>query len=694
MDQRPSGTGGAARPLLPQRRSGASGGLAAGLVLWSALWYLAYGWTTATTLDAVHRPSRLAVLVATLAALWVAALLRPLGTSLLLLACLPLFGNHPGGRLMEVVNLPLAAAGAGLALQAWRRRQPTPSGWIWLAAAVYVASAATAFVASLPGVMVRAAALNDWPTALRAALTASEDDPLYALSSLVGLTLCAGWSAALAWRAPGEEWFLKAVRVLMAAFFVVVGIGILDYHGVLNVTRLYQLRVDPRPSEELGFQSVFWNPGWFAWYFVMVFALALGFLWSARPRERRLVAGLLAVSAVYFLGNPQRAGFLVIVFCTALAAAVHVLTSPKRRTAGRTVAIVFAVVLVAVLGAYELEYIPHTGSSSLFRLLAAPRPVQLSDSIRAKLWAVAVRMWRDAPLFGLGEGSFAWQFGEYARPRSGLFTKVHGDAHNTWLQILATRGAFGVVAFGALLWALARQLRERGGGWPSRRGLVIGLGLALAGFTVYSTVQGMFYLQCLQILFWFLVAATAAKQAGEQDAPRRRWAAPALAAALGLALAAQTVLTIPAFAEARARTLRQPRGFYPVEGDGTGRTPWRWSVREGTLCLERGHARVRVRVRAADPRPLAYPRTVTLGIDGTVVDTVRVPRPSEFTRVLPLPPSRPSGAAPRKFGECSGRDGDVRLTVTVDRTWSPLSAGVGLDPRTLGVVVFEPSYPD
>jgi hypothetical protein len=166
-----------------------------------------------------------------------------------------------------------------------------------------------------------------------------------------------------------------------------------------------------------------------------------------------------------------------------------------------------------------------------------------------------------------------------------------------------------------------------------------------------------------------------------------------MAAAAALAVIAQTLTTQPLYARAVSTIARQPEGFYPVEGPDTEPAAWRWSAGpEATLCLQPAAPRAQLRLTTGDPRPEEYPRTITVKVNDTLVDTITMNGPEPVIREIPLPWS--SAAAPRApaFGECTGRRDDVRLTVTVDETWSPLGDGLGADPRTLGVRVYEPAY--
>lgn len=662
--------------------------LGSAIIFLSIACYAAYAWTALVRLGLLDQPRQTAVGVVGLIGLFAIGIASPAAIATVALLLVPFVGNHPGGRLVELINLPLAASAAGLVIGAMRRRLEPPRGLLWLAAGLYVCSALVAIVPTIPAMWMRAAQLNSWPTALADALSAPEDHPLYSLSSALGVTLAVAWAAALAWFRPPS--LRMIVRFLIYLFFIVVALGVLDYFGVISLVRSYMLRIDPRKPDVNGLQSLFWNPGWFAWYFVTLFALALGFLWSARSPERMVVGVLLAIAYAFSFVNPQRGGLLAIHVCLCAAGWLALRRSANWRPAiGRAAAI--AIVVTAVAGAYAFGLIPRTLDSSVFRLLENPADAMLSNSVRIRLWNAALEMWRAAPLFGIGEGAFAWRFDEYVPSDSPVYSTLHGDAHSTWLQILATRGAFGMLAFAALTWAVGRALVRALKNGPADRGLVIGVSLSLLGFLVYSFVQGMFYIQGIQILFWFLISA-AALSSRVASPPIPKWAGPATLVVVVAALAVQGVASAPLFAEASRLIASTPRGFYPTEQSEDGRS-WRWSAGgEALLCLQPVRPRASLVLSAGDPRPVSYPRTVTLEINDAVVDRVRLENSKPVTALITMPTWDPHATPARAFGDCTGQPHEVKLTVRVDGTWNPMAEGLAPDPRTLGVQIFEPVW--
>jgi O-antigen ligase len=257
--------------------------------------------------------------------------------------------------------------------------------------------------------------------------------------------------------------------------------------------------------DDAAFKSIFWNPGWYAWYFSMAFGVTLGFSLIESSWRRVALLGALAVCYAYFLTNPQRGGFLAVHVALAIVL-VHWLAHSRRRWVALFRGAVAAVALAAV-AAVTLAHVPRTSVwfMGVRRLVSSP-----GDEVRSKLAVTALHMWQHAPLCGIGEGAFAWRYREFVPRGSPLEVVTYGDAHNTWLQILSTRGIVGLSSYVWLWLAIAvasvRALKV------ARRSLALPFVAGLAAFFVYSFVQGMFYLQAIQVFFWGLFALLASQR--------------------------------------------------------------------------------------------------------------------------------------------------------------------------------------
>ena len=596
---------------------------------------------------------------------------------------LPLFGNHPGGTLMELLDLLLAATTLGFALRAWRR--PPPRGPLWSVALLVLLSAGLALVRTLPTAAVRAAEIDWGPSLIAQTLTAAETVPLYPVRSVVDLGMAMAWAYALCWAGLDLAFARNALRYLALGLFAIMAVGILGFHGWIDIGRDVLSRIDPNGAFMEGFQAVFWNPGWFAWYFTMAFGLVLGLLWLERGTLRLGLTAGLVVSYVYFLANRQRGGFLALhaVLVTAIAAGLGRRWS--RRTALLGAAGTVALVLVAWLGLYQ-------GAPfflSLQRLTGAG-----ADVNRQTLWAVALEMWRSSPLFGIGEGAFGLLYRDFLPEGSARDIGVWGDAHNTWLHLLATRGIPGLAAFVVLLVVLARKALAMARSSGPERGVGLGLTLGLIAFTVYANVQWMFYLQSVQVLFWAIVAMAASLAPGPAYAPTTWRRLGVGAGALIVALALQGIASRPLYERAASDIERLPRGFYGPSQWARRDELMRWSSRRGTLWLYPTGPVMTLQVLTTDPGTVTRPVTVTLRVGPRLLDRFDLGRGS-VRRSLFLPESyrfRPPPAPP-VFGERLPGRPALPLTVEVSRVWTPYLSG-SLDGRFLGVAVFSPSFRD
>ena len=598
---------------------------------------------------------------------------------------LPLFGNHPGGALMELLNLMLAATTFGLVLRAWRGRRVPPGGSLWTAAVLVLLSAALALLRSLPEAIVRAAQIDSVPSFVTQALTAAETVPLYSVASFVGLLVVVTWAYALSWAGPDLDFARNALRYLALGLFASMAVGILGFHGRIDIPAGLLSRIDPNGAFLEGFQSLFWNPGWFALYFTMAFALVLGLLWLEHGRLRAGVALGLVVSYGYFLANRQRGGFLALHAVLLAALVVAPLPQWSRRARLLAVALLAGTALAATAAVVE-------GSRwflALQRLLGST-----GDIHRWTLWKVALQMWRSSPLFGVGEGAFGWRYRDFLSEESARDIGVFiGDAHNTWLQLLATRGVLGLATFLVLLVTLGRAAvvaaRSRG----PERGVGLGLVFALVAFVVYANVQWMFYLQSVQALFFMMVVLASAV------APRDGAGTPisrSLRSMLGIAAVAVVALQVvgsrPHYVRAAADVARQPRGFYGPARWPRGGELFRWSSKKGTLWLYPSGPVMTLQVLTTDPRAAARPVTVTFSVEGRLLDRFDLRRGSTLRSVF-LPESyryRPPPSPPA-FGELLPGRAALPLTVEVSRLWTPSLMG-SLDGRFFGVAVFAPTF--
>lgn len=130
---------------------------------------------------------------------------------------------------------------------------------------------------------------------------------------------------------------------------------------------------------------------------------------------------------------------------------------------------------------------------------------------RLHAWQAGWVGFLDRPMLGWGPENFIAVFGRYANEAASA--QPHADAHNAWVEKIATEGLPGLVCLVAL-WAVAGVVlfRAARNGPPSERGLALGVGTALA--CVLAASQTANWNIATNMVFVLLLAATAQFEAG------------------------------------------------------------------------------------------------------------------------------------------------------------------------------------
>ena len=247
------------------------------------------------------------------------------------------------------------------------------------------------------------------------------------------------------------------------------------------------------------------NPDDVGMYFAPV-VIAAAALAIATKRPIRFVAALVAMLGI---------GAVVIAqTLTALAAIgvglVAMLIVLFRRRA------LAAVALLVVAGGVVL-FVSEPGhrlTEMATQLRHGQVPVAISG--RAVMASTAIEMFKDAPLFGVGPGNFAWEFFPYklkVEERTPALRSVMqenaGEAHNDHLQMLAEGGVPGYAIYVIALIALAAISFREGDDDRARFARFAALPLAVT-FAVLGLASFPLHVASARTIFLFAAAAATA----------------------------------------------------------------------------------------------------------------------------------------------------------------------------------------
>jgi hypothetical protein len=164
-------------------------------------------------------------------------------------------------------------------------------------------------------------------------------------------------------------------------------------------------------------------------------------------------------------------------------------------------------------------------------------PAVTSGIPRKQLWIAALRAWRAHPVLGLGPDNFRHVFGSYLNVTNSD-DRLH--ANSLYLEVLATLGLLGFLAFGAVGVTLGRAARQALRG-PTRS-VALATCVALGSYLVHGLLDYFLEFTPTYALLWLLAGMLVAL-ARDAGAVSRADALPA------------------APAQARARTTAEPGGL-------------------------------------------------------------------------------------------------------------------------------------
>lgn len=226
--------------------------------------------------------------------------------------------------------------------------------------------------------------------------------------------------------------------VLFASTTLSCLVALVQYAGGLDFLAIH-IRAEPRPSSTLFIMTF---AGMLAMFVTVNFAVL--FRRGRFGRAESLFGAALVVQLIGLVLTHTRGAWI------ALAAGVGAVTALLRKRSCFAVAAVLVLVVAVFAGAD-----PRVRG----KIESIPRALQGSTDVnvgtRFVLWDVSWELIKRHPVLGVGMGDFSTEAEKLVGDRH---TETLTDAHNVYLQVLATRGLVGFLPF-ALFWiVLLRSL--------------------------------------------------------------------------------------------------------------------------------------------------------------------------------------------------------------------------------------------
>jgi O-antigen ligase/tetratricopeptide (TPR) repeat protein len=259
-------------------------------------------------------------------------------------------------------------------------------------------------------------------------------------------------------------------------------------------------------------ESTLGNSGLLAAYLLMNIAIA-AYLATASVRFRLLylvTAGVNLLAVMYAANRSTILGLLLgSLFGGVLYSTLNGSSRKKWIVPSATTALVVVVVAITV----GIREFPASGASrfapTVLQRLASTNPAG-SDESRTMQWRAALDGFRDRPLLGYGLENHNLVWGAHFDP--GIYkidTDIYDRTHNQYLEMLATTGLVGAIAFLAIWIAIGVTLaRAYKAGRLSASGVAVLAGLQVA----YATYLVFWFVDLNSTMLWILIAALIASR--------------------------------------------------------------------------------------------------------------------------------------------------------------------------------------
>ncbi|HYS70661.1 MAG TPA: O-antigen ligase family protein, partial [Gemmatimonadaceae bacterium] len=259
--------------------------------------------------------------------------------------------------------------------------------------------------------------------------------------------------------------------------------------------------------------STIGNSGLLAAYLLMNAGLA-AYLACTNARYRVLYLASCFVNVLALIYAANRATLVGLVLGAIVAGVVFTIVSTQSRKKWIAPAVVAALTLLAFGSIATIRAFPSSGITEILpaglRRLALNYPPN-SEASRTMQWRAAIEGFKDRPLLGYGPENHNLVWSAHFDPGIvGVDTEIFDRTHNQFLEMMATTGIVGSVAFLGIWLAIGMTLvRAYRAGRISAAAASVLWGLQLA----YATYLFFWFVDLNSTMLWIMVAALVASRA-------------------------------------------------------------------------------------------------------------------------------------------------------------------------------------
>lgn len=421
---------------------------------------------------------------------------------LLLIFITPYFGNHPGGKYLEVFDMLLFL---WISISLFRinnfKHLSFINGLEWL----FLLSGLLSILINPP--LLFDIIFSNTPTIFHV-FSAVESNPLYSLKMFFATLFCIT-SVLIIYNLYLEKGIVIINKIFYAiAITLAITIlgGVLEAHvpGIQIAFDKYHFYidgyVDKAPPHTFGIisllqrpyavQSFFWNRGWYATFLIaalpFVSLMVINNIHDSVKllRNKLFIGALYALLMFYILVLVAARGALLSFIISFIVFVIIYITNAKKILKTRFVIPGLLIVVIALIPLFNIY--TATGLNL--------------DTGRLEYYKAGIEVFKRHMFFGCGIEGYGIYNMKYLVP-SGIGT-LYCTTHNQLLQIASGQGLFGVTIYLSIMYYVIFSLIK------SLHNKKQYMGPLLSGFIgvlIYSSFQEWYYLRSVQLFWWLLI---------------------------------------------------------------------------------------------------------------------------------------------------------------------------------------------
>ena len=444
------------------------------------------------------------IIIALCLLLLVLTIVNTINGFLFILFITPFFGNHPGGKFIEIFDMLLLL---WISLAFFRiknfKRLTFINGFEWL----FLLSGLLSILFNPEFLYDIVLAFTNTPTIFHI-FSAGEWNPLYSLKMFFTTLFCVTSILVLynIYLEDGIGVIRKIIYVIAVTLFITILTGMLEAYVPIIKSSLdkchflidgYVDRDTPLTfgilshlQKPFAVQSFFWNRGWYAIFLIaalpFVHFIVIMYLYdSVRLLWHKWFIGALYAFILFHALILIGARGALLALCISFIVFI-LITTAKENILSKLKFIIPGLLVIMII---------------LLPLLNVSRELGIhADTGRLEYYKTGIEIFKRNIFLGCGIEGYGIYNVKHLVP--GGKGTLYGTSHNQLLQVASGQGLAGVLIYLSMIYYVLFSLVKS---LPGKKKYITPLLSGFVGILVYSSFQEWFYLRSVQLLWWLLI---------------------------------------------------------------------------------------------------------------------------------------------------------------------------------------------